>query len=53
MKAEDDDTYDLDIYKPLVFTLNDKTLGLFESDNNGLITYTTFNESYALNEKKS
>lgn len=52
MKAEDDDTYDLDIYKPLVFTLNDKTLGLFESDNNGLITYTTFNESYALNEKK-
>ena len=52
VKSKDDDTYDLDIYKPLVFTLNDKTLGLFESDNNGLITYTTFNESYALNEKK-
>ena len=51
-KDESDDTYNLDHYKPLVFTLNDETLGLFESENYGLITYTTFNESYALNEKK-
>ena len=52
MKDESDDTFNLDYYKPLVFTLNDETLGLFESDKYGLITYTTFNESYALNEKK-
>lgn len=52
MKDKSDDIYNLDYYKPLVFTLNDETLGLFESENFGLITYTTFKESYDLNEKK-
>ena len=55
LKDEDDDVFSIHINKPLVFTLNDKTLGFFESENiynNNLITYTTFKKSYALNEKK-
>ena len=54
MKEENDDIYCTHEYKRLVFTLNNKTLGLFESINiykNDLITFTTFKKCFALNEK--
>ena len=42
-------------YKPVFFTLNNKTLGFFGADNiynNCIIRFNTFKKSYALNEKK-
>ena len=42
-------------YKPVFFTLNNKTLGFFGADNiynTCLIRFNTFKKSYALNEKK-
>ena len=52
MRYKNYEVYSIEFYKPHFFTLNNKTLGLFESDNNKLITFTTFKKNYALNKKK-
>ena len=51
----DDKIYSFSKYKPIFFTLNNKTLGFFGSDNiynYSFITINTFKKNYALNEKK-
>lgn len=55
LEEDNDNIYTIFNNKPLFFTLNNKTLGFFGSDNiynNSLITVNTFKKNYALNEKK-